>query len=184
MKLMKAVSVVLLLLAATALAGCRGSRETDDSSDRLHEMIMQESRKKQAVSEWWKQDLPQREEKTAIQDLPLYPAFQFSFSIQDKNTTLIHGIEHIVNEYILQRAAYDFESLKILAAQDPGAELPRQYSFMIPKAEEKYHMSGEAVPTGWTIETTFKGFLNEQEAFSDFRYHYFQDFYHPKNTEW
>jgi preprotein translocase subunit SecD len=180
MKWLRVVSVFLLLGAGTILVECRGNRERDMISNQIEIKIMDRLHEEQAVSEWWKHDLPQREENIAIQELPLHPAFTWSFSIQNKKTTLIHGIEHIVNEYILQRATYEFESLKILATQNPDTELPGQYSFFIPKAKEIYQMYKEAVPPTWTAETTLSGFLNEREAFSYFKYHFFEDFYHAK----
>ncbi len=182
MKQMRAVLFFLLLLIGTVVGGCRENRVADIEADRIEKEIMSIVRKEQTVPEWWNHDLPQREEKIVIQELPLYPAFIWSFAIPDKKTTLIHGIEHIVNEHISQRAVYEFESLKILAAQNPDTELPRQYSFLIPKAEENYKTDGEAIPTKWTAEATLTGFFNEQEAFSDFKYHYFKEFYRPEGA--
>ncbi len=182
MKSMIAVFVIQLILIVTVLGGCGGNRETDTGSDPLLDGIMQELREEQAVPEWWKHDLPQHDDKITMQELPIYPAFIWSFLIPDNKTTMLHGLEHVVNEYILQRAVYEFGTLKQLTAQNPETKLPGQYSFLIPKAEENYRIDGEVLPTIWTVETTLKSFINEKEAFSDFKYYYFKEYYYHEGT--
>ncbi len=98
----------------------------------------------------------------------LYPTLKWHFLVPQAKRDLSSGSRNQIKLYAERKAADTLREFQSKASEDP---LPDEYKFLIDKAAENYRAEGREVPTVWTVEQLFRGYLSREElllALEDF----------------
>jgi len=92
--------------------------------------------------------------------------------IPESQKELAAGSNTQIREYARGQAAKELEKLTSLAAETPEAEVPEEYSFLLPAAKEEYRATGREIPDEWTVSSLLGAFDSERAAFNAIEGHH------------
>jgi preprotein translocase subunit SecD len=90
----------------------------------------------------------------------LYPTFKWYFLVPEQMRELSFASRNQIKLYAERKAA---DTLRELQIMEPDEPLPEEYSFLTDKAKENYRTEGRVIPSVWTIEQMFRGYLSREE---------------------
>ena len=102
----------------------------------------------------------------------LYPTIQWYFRTSEQKKELAASSKQYIRDYAQRQAAEKLERLKQLAAEEDEAEVPKEFDFLIKRAEENYKIQEKRVPSSWSVQNVFKSFPNEEAVFDFLEEHY------------
>lgn len=77
-----------------------------------------------------------------------------------------------IHQYIDVQTYLAVKEIIELVKQDPQADVPDTYSFLIPKAKYFYTLEDMKQPVSWTIKALCRAFLSSEELFDTIKAHY------------
>lgn len=95
----------------------------------------------------------------------LYPTVRWYGFVSEEDKGLASAGRVAIQEYARGRAADALSELTELVQNDPDAEVPGQYSFMISEAQSNLQAAGQSPPSTWTVRDLLGSFTDERAAF-------------------
>ena len=102
----------------------------------------------------------------------LYPTVQWYFLYSDSDREQATLTNNEQQRRVGTKAAETSREITALALEDTGADLPGEYDFLIPLAEERYILDEKPLPEAWTIGTVLEGFSDRDDFIEAVTGHY------------
>ncbi len=95
----------------------------------------------------------------------LYPTFEWYFMVPQDMKQLSAGSNTQIREYARGQAAKQLDDLTRLVEEQPEAEVPDKYDFIVDAARQEYKNSERDMPDTWNVKNVLAGFRSEKDAF-------------------
>ena len=102
----------------------------------------------------------------------LYPTVQWYFLYSDSDREQATLTNNEQQRRVGTKAAETSREITALALEDTGGDLPGEYDFLIPLAEERYILDEKPLPEAWTIGTVLEGFSDRDDFIEAVTGHY------------
>ncbi|RKX79773.1 MAG: protein translocase subunit SecD [Spirochaetes bacterium] len=102
----------------------------------------------------------------------LYPTFKWYFLIPAEKRELALISRQQIRDFAERKASEDLEELETLTRENPGAQIPTEYKFILNKAKENYRLADRPFPDRWTVRKVLASFRNAREALEAIEEHY------------
>jgi len=94
----------------------------------------------------------------------VWPSIKWYFLTAQADKDMAESSRNQIKVYAQERAD---AAVKALLALPPSAALPREYSFLVTKAQARYRTAGKPLPRQWTVEAVLQAYSSRDDITAD-----------------